>query len=280
MSFIVVVAANSQPKYLRYSHTQKKILLDTTLGVGILALILRGMHHIVDKLRIPDMRSGHYGNPPRFSAWARQLVLFLSAWTLVKLTVVILLRVFPFFAVVAGWILDPLVASHDTRLQVVVVMLIFPLCMNVVQAWLIDMVIKGKPLLRAGSFSSARSSVGGDDDDDDEDRGSLLGAEDLIDDIDEHLGNFERRLSSDDAPTATGRGARGARAVGGKLARQGSGSKQPLLPLRSVASDNELRTSAGQRGIAGGRQGQHWTVNVADDDDVDNGETDRHLGES
>ncbi|KAI8586893.1 vacuolar membrane protein-domain-containing protein [Geranomyces variabilis] len=253
------------------------ILLDTTLGVGILALILRGMHHIVDKLRIPDMRSGHYGNPPRLTAWARQLVLFLSAWTLVKLTVVILLRVFPFFAIVAEWILDPLVSSNDTRLQVVVVMLIFPLCMNVVQAWLIDMVIKGKPL--RGGRGSARSSVTGNDDDNDndndDDTGSLLGAEDLIDDIDEHLGNFERRLSSDEVPK--GRGAHSLRGGhGGRLARHGSGSTQPLLPLRSAASDGELRTST-QRGPVGGRQGQqHWTVNMPADKDADDGETGGH----
>ncbi|KAJ3168744.1 hypothetical protein HDU87_000948 [Geranomyces variabilis] len=242
------------------------ILLDTTLGVGILALILRGMHHIVDKLRIPDMRSGHYGNPPRLTAWARQLVLFLSAWALVKLTVVILLRVFPFFAIVAEWILDPLVSSNDTRLQVVVVMLIFPLCMNVVQAWLIDMVIKGKPL-RGGS-GSARSSVTGNDDEDD--TGSLLGAEYLIDDIDEHLGNFERRLSLDEVPK--GRGSHGLRGGhGGRLARHGSGSTQPLLPLRST-SEGELRTSA-QRGTVGGRQEQqHWAVNMPADNDEDQGE--------
>ncbi|KAJ3004958.1 hypothetical protein HKX48_000974 [Thoreauomyces humboldtii] len=200
------------------------ILLDTTLGVAILALLLRGLHHIVDALKIPDMRSGHYGSPPRLTAWIRQLLLFLTAWFFVKLTVVVLLHVFPFFAAAADWILRPLVTSHDTRLQVVVVMLIFPLIMNVIQAWLIDMVIKGKPMLssarsRTTSADSTGSLDGGDGDDDEED---------VMDDIEEHLGDyvpFGGLSDPERGPSSAGSGGSVA------LNRQASGSSQPLLKV-------------------------------------------------
>ncbi|KAI8816916.1 vacuolar membrane protein-domain-containing protein [Fimicolochytrium jonesii] len=141
------------------------ILLDTTLGVGILALFLRLLHQLADKFHMSDMRSGYYGYPPRIRAWAKQLLLFLIAWFFVKLTVVAILTLFPFLATVAGWILNPLVSGDtDPRLQVLVVMLIFPLCMNVVQAWLIDMVIKGKhphPHHHLNRRSSSRRNLAG-----------------------------------------------------------------------------------------------------------------------
>lgn len=54
-----------------------------------------------------------------------------------------LLRVLPILSRIAEWLLSPLMGS-DTRGQVIVVMLIFPLIMNICQAWLIDMVIKAK----------------------------------------------------------------------------------------------------------------------------------------
>ncbi|KAJ3034188.1 hypothetical protein HK097_004585, partial [Rhizophlyctis rosea] len=120
------------------------ILLDTTIGVGILYLVLKGLHAIVDYFHIRDMQSGHYGHPPRLSAWFRQLSLFIFAWLIVKLLVIFLLDLFPQFACFASWLLAPLENSGDTRLQVIVVMLVFPLIMNIIQAWLIDMVIKGK----------------------------------------------------------------------------------------------------------------------------------------
>jgi hypothetical protein len=45
----------------------KQILLDTTIGVGILYIFLKVLHAVADFLRISDMKSGHYGNPPRYT---------------------------------------------------------------------------------------------------------------------------------------------------------------------------------------------------------------------
>ncbi|KAJ8324677.1 hypothetical protein BDV3_004904 [Batrachochytrium dendrobatidis] len=117
--------------------------LDTTIGVGILYIFLKAVHAIADMLQISDTTSGEYGNPPRFMPWFKQLCLFITAWFFVKLLVVISLELFPFLGIFGKWVLSPLTAIGDPRFQIVVVMLIFPLIMNIVQAWLIDMVIKG-----------------------------------------------------------------------------------------------------------------------------------------
>ena len=94
------------------------------------------------------------------SAWFKQTALFITAWFFVKLTVQIALTTFPFFAQFAQWLLSPL-EKGDSRVQVIVVMLIFPLIMNVVQAWLIDMVIKGKSteIESSDSFESVLDGV-------------------------------------------------------------------------------------------------------------------------
>ncbi|KAJ1343074.1 hypothetical protein BSLG_002100 [Batrachochytrium salamandrivorans] len=134
--------------------------LDTTVGVGILYLFLRGLHYLADVLNIPDTQSGVYGTPPRVFPWFKQLCIFITAWFFVKLLVVLALSVFPFFGTFGEWVLSPLAAIGDPRFQIVFVMLIFPLIMNIVQAWLIDMVIKGdSSQLRPGHTSSSSSST-------------------------------------------------------------------------------------------------------------------------
>ncbi|KAJ3223530.1 hypothetical protein HK099_001008 [Clydaea vesicula] len=120
------------------------ILLDTTIGVGILYFFLKMFHAIAEYYNVQDIKSGVYGNPPRIKAWLKQLGLFLLSWFCVKVVVVISLNVFPFLSKIAELLLSPLTQSGNTKLQVLFVMLIFPLIMNIIQAWLIDMVIKGK----------------------------------------------------------------------------------------------------------------------------------------
>ncbi|KAI8926283.1 vacuolar membrane protein-domain-containing protein [Entophlyctis helioformis] len=156
--------------------------LDTTIGVGILYVFLKGCtplprhsrsrtwsrastatHHgawlLCFSLHLSASRSlnnrailqrGH----DRFGPWIKQLTLFITAWFFVKLSIVIALEVFPIFGILGVWILSPLAATGDPRLQVIVVMLVFPLIMNIIQAWLIDFVIKGK-------IGKARVRVGG-----------------------------------------------------------------------------------------------------------------------
>ncbi|KAJ3371953.1 hypothetical protein HDU91_004727 [Kappamyces sp. JEL0680] len=91
---------------------------------------------------VVEIESGIYGNPPRFYPWFKQLCLFLFSWFWVKAIIVLALLLFPFFTNIAAWLLSPL--EQDERAQIVVVMFLFPLMMNIVQAWLTDRIIKGK----------------------------------------------------------------------------------------------------------------------------------------
>ena len=89
---------------------------------------------------------GNYGSPPKFYTWFKQLILFLLAWFIVKVIVVLALNFIPIFGIIGGWILEPI--KNDPRAQIVFVMFVFPLTMNILQvilfnkAWLIDRVIK------------------------------------------------------------------------------------------------------------------------------------------
>ncbi|RKO97307.1 hypothetical protein CAUPRSCDRAFT_4997, partial [Caulochytrium protostelioides] len=120
------------------------ILLDTTVGVGILYLFLRLLARLAHRLAIADVEPGYYGMPPRVDAWLKQLAMFALAWLGVKIAVVAVLSLFPgIFVPMAAWLLWPF--SHGgPRLQVVFVMLLFPLVMNICQAWLIDTLIKDR----------------------------------------------------------------------------------------------------------------------------------------
>ncbi|KAJ3035198.1 hypothetical protein HDV00_004267 [Rhizophlyctis rosea] len=241
---------------LTWTVPSLQILLDTTIGVGILYLVLKLLHSIVDYYRVPDMQSGHYGHPPRLSAWARQLTLFIFAWFIVKLLVVLLLQLLPILATIATYILSPLERSGDTRLQVIVVMLIFPLIMNIIQAWLIDMVIKGKGSPKHGGYER----VG--DDEGDEEVGRAFGeGDDLIEDLEREVGDWAVP-SGDEAGRSSGESVRSgssgeSRGGGeGKVKRVRSKRSGSDGDSRSVRSDvsplRELNGGGGAGGAGGG----------------------------
>ncbi|TPX39484.1 hypothetical protein SeMB42_g06355 [Synchytrium endobioticum] len=136
------------------------ILVDTTIGVVFLWAYLRLLNNLVTYLRMRDLTSGIYGNPPRIRAFLRQLTLFTLAWAMVKASVVVLLDIFPFLAGLASLLLKPFEYADDTRLEVFVVMFAFPLIMNVLQAWLIDNVIKGKDIKYLNQFNQEPPLLG------------------------------------------------------------------------------------------------------------------------
>ncbi|RKP06696.1 Vaculolar membrane protein-domain-containing protein, partial [Thamnocephalis sphaerospora] len=118
------------------------ILLDTTVGVLIIHFFMFVYVTVAQQVGVRDMRSGYYGHPPRMAAWLRQLCIFVLALASMKMLVLIVLRIFPFFFWFGKWALAPVETIGDQRVQVVVVMLIFPLVMNIIQFWLVDGVIK------------------------------------------------------------------------------------------------------------------------------------------
>lgn len=78
-----------------------------------------------------------------------------------KVIIVFLLTYVSIFFTLGSWILWPLALTQSPHLQVIVVMLIFPLIMNIMQFWLVDGVIKeggrmqGHPQARFNPLSSS-----------------------------------------------------------------------------------------------------------------------------
>ena len=105
--------------------------LDCSIGVYILYVSLRLLNFLFAKLKISGLQMGQYGTPPKFLSWFKQLILFLLAWSLVKIIVVLVLYFVPLFGIIGGWILEPI--KDDPRAQIVFVMFIFPLTMNILQ---------------------------------------------------------------------------------------------------------------------------------------------------
>ncbi|KAG5457878.1 MAG: vacuolar membrane protein-domain-containing protein, partial [Olpidium bornovanus] len=79
------------------------LLLDTTIGIGILYGYLRVVGAAVRRLRLSEMQSGHYGDPPKISAWIKQSFAFLCALAAMKLTVLLLLHAFPVLESFGRW---------------------------------------------------------------------------------------------------------------------------------------------------------------------------------
>ncbi|KAF9425207.1 hypothetical protein BGZ94_007746 [Podila epigama] len=119
------------------------IFLDTTFGVGVLYLFLKGAEKYFQYRRIEGLRTGDYGNPPQFQRWWKQTLVFSLGLVVMKIVVVIVLT-WPFLFTFGEWVLGW--TLHDEKLQILFVMLILPLSMNICQFWVIDYILKQKPV--------------------------------------------------------------------------------------------------------------------------------------
>ncbi|ORZ03556.1 Vaculolar membrane protein-domain-containing protein [Syncephalastrum racemosum] len=156
------------------------IFVDTTLGVGILWGILKGFQYLlIDKLRLSGFQSGVYGDPPlkkQFKRWGKQLAVYCAGLILMKLIVVALFHLCPWLSDFGRWVLRW--TMGDYKLQVVFVMLIFPLVMNIIQFWIVDTIVKhktDKDAIRLAHDEEEDMLI--TDDEDDEDRARLLNDE-------------------------------------------------------------------------------------------------------
>ncbi|CAG8482896.1 12835_t:CDS:2 [Funneliformis caledonium] len=118
------------------------ILIDCTLGVFILYVLIKTVELIVDNVGIEGMKSGDYGHPPNVNLWMRQTIAFICCLFFMKAIVLIIFQLCPVLFDIGEWLLGW--TLFDAKLQVVFVMLIFPLIMNILQFWLVDQVIKKK----------------------------------------------------------------------------------------------------------------------------------------
>ncbi|KAI7871660.1 vacuolar membrane protein-domain-containing protein, partial [Spinellus fusiger] len=130
------------------------ILVDTTLGVVILWFLFLGFDSLTVYFKLSGFRSGVYGSPPlqqQMKRWGKQLGLYIASLVIMKAVVVILFRICPWIEDFGRWVLRWTLGNY--KLQVVFVMLIFPLVMNIIQFWIVDTIVKHKSEKKAISLS-------------------------------------------------------------------------------------------------------------------------------
>ncbi|KAF9226867.1 hypothetical protein BS17DRAFT_776254 [Gyrodon lividus] len=213
------------------------ILLDTTLGIGLIYLVLQSATWVLSKkLCIKGLNTGQYGNPPSFKYWARQAAVYVFALTTMKLLVVALFAVWPGISAVGDWLLSWTSIGDGESFQVIFVMGIFPIIMNVLQFWLIDSIVKASTNPPVVHSSSPRHS-------DSQDREPLFASPDADDDIlPQDIENMPRtsatRTTSDgDIKTIVG-------GEDGKTKILGSGSSSPMNLLRFAEAAHDYPPSS------------------------------------
>lgn len=143
------------------------LAIDTTIGIPILVLLLKILHHGFAHTPLADppesIRSGNYGQPPRAAWWLKQSMIYFFGLIGMKLCVLAIFTFLPWIAWVGDWALRW--TEGNTALQITFVMFIFPLIMNGMQYWIIDSFIKDQ------DRGDGQYVVAASDDDDEDDNG-------------------------------------------------------------------------------------------------------------
>ncbi|KUI56572.1 hypothetical protein VP1G_03914 [Cytospora mali] len=120
------------------------LAIDTTLGIPILILLLRIFTSLVSYTRLgqpaESIQSGNYGNPPKVWWWLKQSVIYFCGLFGMKICVLIIFLTMPWISRVGDWALSW--TEGNERVQIVFVMMLFPLIMNALQYYIIDSFIK------------------------------------------------------------------------------------------------------------------------------------------
>jgi hypothetical protein len=87
-----------------------------------------------------SIESGNYGSPPRATWWFKQSIIYFLGLMGMKICVLIIFLVLPWISRIGDWALRW--TEGDEVLQVMFVMLIFPVIMNATQYYIIDSFIK------------------------------------------------------------------------------------------------------------------------------------------
>ncbi|KAL4974513.1 vacuolar membrane protein-domain-containing protein [Aspergillus desertorum] len=169
--------------------------IDTTLGIPILIFILHILNRLAKYTPLANppesIESGNYSDPPRVRWWFKQSMIYFLGLLGMKICVFFLIQMVPLIVKVGDWALRW--TEGNTAIQIIFVMLIFPVIMNAIQYYIIDIFIK-KPLTASHDLEDAGAASGNDADD----RHALL-ADLEDDDTLEHnglAGSDERTLHS------------------------------------------------------------------------------------
>ncbi|CAP98123.1 hypothetical protein E8E15_005344 [Penicillium rubens] len=121
--------------------------IDTTLGIPILILLLRVLNYFASYTPLANppesIESGNYGQPPRVTWWLKQSVVYFMGLLGMKICVFFLIELLPFIIKVGDWALRW--TEGNAAVQIFFVMLLFPVIMNAIQYYIIDIFIK-KPV--------------------------------------------------------------------------------------------------------------------------------------
>jgi hypothetical protein len=124
-----------------------------------------------------SIKSGNYGNPPKFNWYLKQSLIYFIGLVGMKLFVFFLFTAMPWLPWIGDWALRW--TRGNEALEITFAMFIFPLAMNAVQYWVIDNFIMDKK--KEGSKHHDYEAVHGDDEDafgeDDEDASSITQVE-------------------------------------------------------------------------------------------------------
>lgn len=122
------------------------LAIDTTIGIPILIFLLRLLTTLFALTPFGDPResitSGNYGTPPRAYWWFKQSIIYFIGLMGMKICVLIIFLVLPWISRVGDWALKW--TEGDEALQVIFVMLVFPVIMNATQYYIIDSFIKNQ----------------------------------------------------------------------------------------------------------------------------------------
>ncbi|KAJ7498535.1 vacuolar membrane protein-domain-containing protein [Mycena latifolia] len=175
------------------------ILIDTTLGVGLIYVILRVLTFIMsERFHLKGFESGIYGTPPSFKFWLRQAAIYVLALTTMKFMVIGLLALLPGLFTLGAWLLSWTWTDKGDGLQVIFTMGIFPILMNILQFWLIDSIVKASGValdLDTPDPLDREPLFGAPDDDDDDDDNASVNAHAPNRDIESHPHSHTRSLS-------------------------------------------------------------------------------------
>ncbi|KAI0392383.1 hypothetical protein F5Y17DRAFT_360677 [Xylariaceae sp. FL0594] len=122
------------------------LAIDTTIGIPILIVLLRVTTGLIAYTPwgkpIESIQSGNYGSPPKAWWWLKQSIIYFCGLFGMKLCVLLIFLILPWIERVGDWALKW--TEGNERLQIVFVMMLFPLIMNIVQYYIIDSFIKMK----------------------------------------------------------------------------------------------------------------------------------------
>lgn len=155
----------------------------TTIGIPILVFLLRIFTSLFTLTPFgqpaESIRSGHYGSPPRARWWCKQSLIYFLGLLGMKICVLIIFLVLPWISRIGDWALRW--TEGDEALQVIFVMLVFPVIMNATQYYIIDSFIQNqKP---DGHESGPRDGEEGADGEDAEPFVEEAGDEDESDEV-------------------------------------------------------------------------------------------------